>query len=39
MAKLYFNGVLVMHDIRENVQQVICSGRIPVGINVKVEEE
>ena len=39
MAKLYFNGVCVMHDVIENIQSVILSGMIPVGTKVRVWQQ
>lgn len=39
MAKLYFDGVCVMHDVIENVQRVILSGMIPVGTKVRVWQQ
>ena len=39
MAKLYFDGVLVMHDVIENIQSVILSGMIPVGTKVRVWQQ
>ena len=37
MAKLYFDGVLVMHDVVENVKQ--AAEMCPASINVKVVED
>ena len=37
MAKLYFDGVLVMHDVVENVKQ--AAALCPASINVKVVED
>lgn len=37
MAKLYFDGIVVMHDVVANVKQV--AALCPASINVKVVEE
>lgn len=37
MAKLYFDGVCVMHDVVENVEQ--AAEMCPASINVKVVED
>ena len=37
MAKLYFDGVCVMHDVAENVKQ--AAALCPASINVYTEEE
>ena len=37
MAKLYFDGVCVMHDVVENVKQ--AAALCPASVNVKVVEE
>ncbi len=37
MAKLYINGVCVMHDVKENVKQ--AAALCPASINVKVVED
>lgn len=37
MAKLYFNGVCVMHDVVANVKQ--AAALCPASINVKVVED
>ena len=37
MAKLYFDGIVVMHDVVENVKQ--AAALCPAGVKYKVVED
>jgi hypothetical protein len=37
MAKLYFDGIVVMYDVVENVEQ--AAALCPASVNVKVVED